>query len=138
MTAPFQPLHLDHVVLRVRDLDRSIGFYTRVLGCRVRRRRSELGMVHLAAGSSMIDLVAVEGTLGRAGGAAAGAEARNVDHFCLRIAPFDEAAILAHLQAAGVAAEAAAQRYGAEGTGQSVYCTDPDGNRVELKGPSDG
>lgn len=136
MTAPFQPLRLDHVVLRVRDLDRSIAFYTQVLGCRVRRRRSELGMVHIAAGTALIDVVAVNGPLGRAGGAAPGAGARNVDHFCLRVEPFDATAIVAHLQAAGVAAEPAAERFGAEGTGPSVYCTDPDGNRIELKGPA--
>ena len=41
------------------------------------------------AGSALIDLVPVDGQLGRAGGAAPGKEGRNLDHFCLRIEPFD-------------------------------------------------
>ena len=94
MAPPFSVLHLDHVVLRVRDLDAALGFYGRVLGLAVVRRRDELGLVHLRCGRSMIDLVAVDGPLGRPGGAAAGAEGRNVDHLCLRIEPFDEAAIV--------------------------------------------
>ncbi|QXH49104.1 VOC family protein [Pseudomonas fakonensis] len=128
-------LHIDHLVLRVRDLARSMKFYGDVLGCPLDRRREDLGMVHLAAGSSLIDLVAIEGPLGRKGGAAPGREGHNLDHLCLRIEPFDEPALRAHLQAAGVQVEPAEQRYGADGEGLSVYCLDPDGNRVELKGP---
>ncbi|WP_369991991.1 VOC family protein [Pseudomonas xanthosomatis] len=131
----FSILHIDHLVLRVRDLARSMAFYGDVLGCPLDRRREDLGMVHLAAGSSLIDLVAIEGPLGRKGGAAPGREGHNLDHLCLRIEPFDEPALRAHLQAAGVQVEPAEQRYGADGEGLSVYCLDPDGNRVELKGP---
>ncbi len=83
----------------------------------------------------MIDLVDVNGAIGRTGGAAAEADRRNVDHFCLRIEPFDESTLMAHLEEAGLAPEKAAMRYGAEGNGLSVYCFDPDGNQVELKGP---
>jgi len=131
----FSILHIDHLVLRVRDLARSMAFYGDVLGCPLDRRREDLGMVHLAAGSSLIDLVAIDGPLGRKGGAAPGREGHNLDHLCLRIEPFDEPALRAHLQAAGVHVEPAEQRYGADGEGLSVYCLDPDGNRVELKGP---
>lgn len=77
----------------------------------------------------------VDGPLGRAGGAAPGREGRNLDHFCLRVEPFDEAAIRAHLAAHGIAAGALELRYGAEGEGPSLYLTDPEGNVVELKGP---
>ena len=73
--------------------------------------------------------------LGRAGGAAPGREGRNLDHLCLRIEPFDEAAIRRDLEAAGVAAGETATRFGAEGEGPSIYVSDPDGNTVELKGP---
>jgi catechol 2,3-dioxygenase-like lactoylglutathione lyase family enzyme len=127
---------IDHLVLRVVDLDRMIGFYTDVLGCRVERRQDEIGLVQLRAGRSMIDLVPVDGKLGRAGGAAPGREGRNVDHFCLRVEPFDEAAIRALLAAHGVAAGATVSRYGAEGEGPSIYLDDPEGNVVELKGPA--
>jgi catechol 2,3-dioxygenase-like lactoylglutathione lyase family enzyme len=135
---PFQVLRLDHVVLRVRDPARSIAFFGDVLGCAVVRRRDDLGLVHLRAGVSMIDLVALDGPLGRLGGAAPQAEGRNVDHVCLRIEPFDERALVAHLQAHGVAVgEIAGHNFGAEGSGPSIYFKDPDGNTIELKGPAD-
>ena len=126
---------LDHIVLRVLDLDRMVGFYGAVLGCPVERRQDEIGLVQLRAGSALIDLVPVSGKLGRMGGAAPGREGRNLDHLCLRIEPFDEAAIRAHLAAHGVEAGPAEPRYGAEGEGPSIYLQDPEGNTVELKGP---
>ncbi|MGO4400875.1 VOC family protein [Achromobacter sp. PAB15] len=132
----FQIKHLDHVVLRVRDMERSVDFYTNVLGCSIRKKNEKLAMIHLGAGGSMIDLVDVQGPLGAAGGLAPGKEGHNVDHFCLRVDPFDETAILKHLQAFGVAADKAVMRYGAEGEGLSIYCLDPDGNQIELKGPA--
>jgi catechol 2,3-dioxygenase-like lactoylglutathione lyase family enzyme len=131
----FRLLALDHVVLRVADLARARTFYSEVLGCGFEKWQEPLGLLQLRAGSSLIDLVTLDGPLGRAGGAPAGQEGRNVDHFCLRIEPFDEPALRAHLQAHGIAAGEAVQRYGAEGTGPSLYITDPDGNVVELKGP---
>lgn len=127
--------HLDHIVLRVRDLDAMIAFYGKVLGCHVERRQDELGLVQLRAGSNLIDLVPVDGKLGQAGGAAPGLEGRNLDHFCFRVEPFDEAAIRAHLAACGVEAGPTASRYGAEGEGPSIYLQDPEHNTIELKGP---
>ena len=118
---------IDHVVLRVSDMQRMVRFYSEVLGAELVAFRPKFNMTHLRAGSSMIDLVA-----GDAGGG------RNMDHFCLRVEPFDEAAILAHLKSHGVALGEARTRYGAEGNGVSIYLTDPEGNQVELKGPSDG
>lgn len=126
---------LDHIVLRVADLNAMIAFYGEVLGCPVERRLDELGLVQLRAGHSLIDLVPVDGTLGREGGAAPGVGGRNLDHLCLRIEPFDEAAIRRHLEAHGVAAGPLASRYGAEGDGPSIYLLDPERNTVELKGP---
>jgi len=126
---------LDHIVLRVVDLDVMVAFYGEVLGCPVERRQDEIGLVQLRAGAAMIDLVPVDGKLGRAGGAAPGPEGRNLDHLCLRVEPFDEAAIRRHLDAHGVAAGPVESRYGAEGEGPSIYLSDPEGNTVELKGP---
>ncbi|MBC3271295.1 VOC family protein [Pseudomonas sp. SWRI81] len=134
---PFTLRHIDHIVLRVADLQRSIDFYRQVLGAEMVRHNEPLGLVHLRAGTSMIDLVDLEGELGRKGGGAAQAQRRNVDHFCLRIEPFDEAALTAHLQSFGLDVEKAARRFGAEGYGLSLYCFDPDGNQVELKGASE-
>src|SRR3546814_9791678 len=94
----FQIKHLDHVVLRVRDLARSVDFYTKVLGCSIKRKNDKYAMIHLSAGASMIDLVDAQGPLGPAGGGTPEKERHNLDHFCLRVDPFDETAIIEHLQ----------------------------------------
>ena len=129
--------HIDHLVLRARDLEAMEAFYCRVLGTTVERRRPDLGLVHLRAGAAQIDLVAVDGKLGRQGGAAPGVEGLNLDHFCLRVEPFDVEAIVAHLKAHDVEVGEVKPRFGAGGTGVSIYLTDPEGNVVELKGPPD-
>lgn len=132
-TRPFRLTGLDHLVLRVKDPARMLAFYCEVLGCKVERRQPELGLTQLRAGRSLIDFVDLDGKLGRLGGAAPGHEGRNVDHFCLGIAPFDEAAIRAHLTAHHVTIGETGSRYGAEGEGPSIYLTDPEGNAIELK-----
>ena len=129
---------IDHVVLRVKDIDAMRRFYCDVLGATHVAWRPEFGMSHLRAGASMIDLITVDGPLGRPGGAAPGREARNMDHLCLRIEPFDPDAIVAHLKKHRVPVGEIRRRFGAEGNGVSIYLTDPEGNTVELKGPSDG
>ena len=129
---------IDHLVLRVADLERMLRFYCEALGCAVERRLDDIGLVQLRAGRSIIDLVPVASPLGRAGGAAPGMEGRNLDHFCLRVDPFDEAVIRDHLRAHGIEAGPIAARYGAEGEGPSLYLDDPEGNVVELKGPPSG
>jgi glyoxylase I family protein len=134
---PFEIRQIDHIVLRVRDMDAMQAFYCDVLGCSVERRQDGIGLLQLRAGGSLIDLVGVEGKLGRMGGAAPGAEGRNLDHLCLRVDPFDRDAIAAHLQAHGVRLAEFGSRYGAEGEGPSQYLFDPEDNMVELKGPPD-
>jgi len=126
---------IDHIVLRVRDLERARAFYCEALGCTVEKHQRELGLLQLRAGRSLIDLVPLDGKLGLAGGAGPGREGRNVDHFCVRIDPFDDVAIRAHLEGHAIVAGPTQQRYGAEGEGPSIYIVDPDGNTVELKGP---
>jgi catechol 2,3-dioxygenase-like lactoylglutathione lyase family enzyme len=133
----FRIQHIDHLVLRVVDAERMLQFYCEALGCTVERRQDAIGLVQLRAGSSLIDLVPVSGKLGRAGGAAPGPEGRNLDHFCLRIDPFDEHQIRAQLARHGCTAGPVERRYGAEGEGPSIYLADPEGNVVELKGPPD-
>ena len=126
---------LDHVVLRVADLERAKAFYRDVLCCPVEKWQPELGLLQLRAGAALIDLVTLDGKLGREGGVGPGAEGHNLDHFCVRLERFDEAALRAHLASHGIAAGEIVQRYGAEGTGPSLYIKDPDGNTVELKAP---
>lgn len=132
---PFQVQQIDHVVLRVRDVAAMEAFYCDVLGCRVERRRGDIGLLQLRAGASLIDLVDVAGKLGGAGGAAPGEEGRNMDHLCLRVEPFEVDGILAHLRNHDVRIGEFGSRYGAEGEGPSQYLLDPEGNTVELKGP---
>ena len=117
---------IDHVVLRVGDIDVMKRFYCEVLGATHVAYRPGLGMSHLRVGAAMIDLVKGE----RSG--------CNMDHLCLRVEPFDQQAIVAHLGKHGVAVGEIRNRFGAEGNGVSIYLTDPEGNTVELKGPSDG
>ena len=123
------PVHiagLDHVVLRVADIDRAIAFYEQVLGLHVERRLEAIGLVQLRAGAAMIDLVPRTEDED---------EGRNMDHFAVRIAEMNVAALTAHLQRHGIDPGEVRRRYGAEGYGPSIYITDPDGNTVELKGP---
>ncbi|MGE5268620.1 MAG: VOC family protein [Thiohalocapsa sp.] len=117
---------LDHVVLRVADIDRAIAFYEEVLGLHVERRLPEIGLVQLRAGAAMIDLVPRREDED---------EGRNMDHFAVRIEAMDPPALMAHLRRHGVDPGEVRRRYGAEGYGSSIYITDPDGNTVELKGP---
>ena len=135
---PFQLQQIDHVVLRVRDAAAMQAFYCDVLGCSVERRQDGIGLVQLRAGKSLIDLVPVDGKLGRMGGAAPGEEGRNMDHLCLRAEPFDREAIIAYLETHGVRVGDFGVRYGAEGEGPSQYLFDPEDNLVELKGPPAG
>ena len=125
-------------MLRVRDIRVMERFYCDVLGAAHVAYRRELGMSHLRAGNAMIDLVEVDGPLGKPGGAPAGKEGRNMDHLCLRVEPFDQERILSYLKESGVAVGEVRNRFGAEGNGISIYLNDPEGNTVELKGPSDG
>ncbi|MBS0472675.1 MAG: VOC family protein [Proteobacteria bacterium] len=135
MAVPFTLRKLDHVVLRVRDLEKSLAFYRDVLGCTLDNVQERIGLWQVRAGDSLIDLIPLDGILGKMGGAGPQMEGRNLDHFAIQVTPFDESAIRAHLAVHGVAITSEGQRYGAEGVGPSIYVQDPDGNTVELKGP---
>lgn len=135
VSRPLEILGLDHVVIRVTDLERSLRFYRDALGCGEERRLDALGLIQLRAGSALIDLVPVDSSLGRAGGGPPVQNGKNVDHFCLQLERLDEPALRAHLASHQIEAGEVAERYGALGNGPSIYIRDPDGNVVELKGP---
>lgn len=122
----FKVERIDHVVLRVRDLAGMVRFYEQALGFREERRIDTLKLVQMRAGVSMLDLVAND----------AHVTGQNMDHLCFRIEPFDRDAIVMRLEPFGVSVGETVQRYGAEGTGPSVYFHDPEGNQIELKGPA--
>ncbi len=133
-TPPFQIKAIDHIVLRVRDVQTMMTFYQDVIGCHLERERPDLGLFHLRCGGSLIDLISVDGKLGAPGGAAPAKEGRNLDHFAIGIQPFDEDAIRRHLARHGVDVIDSGERYGAGGDGPSIYIRDPEGTVVELKG----
>lgn len=127
--------NIDHLVLRVVDVKAMMDFYIGVLGCSLEKVQENIGLYQLRAGHALIDLVPVDGALGRAGGAAPAREGRNLDHFCVRVDPFDADEIRQHLINNGIEPGQVESRYGAEGAGPSIYIADPEGNIVELKGP---
>jgi glyoxylase I family protein len=127
----FHVERIDHVVLRVRNLPAMVRFYEQALGFAVLRRVEELKLVQMRAGASMLDLVLRD----RPGGVGQDRDS-NMDHLCFRIEPFDRDAVVARLSPLGIAVGETVQRVGAEGKGPSVYFDDPEGNQIELKGPS--
>jgi len=126
---PFSIGALDHVVVRVTDMERAIAFYRDVLGAAEERRVASIGLVQMRAGASLIDLVPYAEDADKGVG--------NMDHAAVTVAPFDPDAIAAHLDKHGIAMGDVERRYGAEGYGPSIYIDDPDGNVIELKGPPD-
>ncbi len=131
----FRPKSLDHVVLRVAAVERCLDFYQEVLGCTLEQARTEIGLYHLRAGDSIIDLLDTAGPMGTTGGPPPGPTDQNVDHFCIRIEPFDEDELRRHLAGHGIDAGPVFNNWGADGRGPSIYINDPEGNTVELKGP---
>lgn len=126
---------IDHVVIRAADPAALARFYCDVIGCTFEREQRDIGLVQLRAGRSLIDVIPAGGKLDRDAGAPPAGAGGNMDHLCLRVEPFDAAALEAHLAAHGAHPGEVAERYGAEGLGPSLYCFDPEGNMVELKGP---
>src|ERR1700746_2841875 len=105
---PFLVQGIGPIVLRVRERSRALAFYCELLGCRIEREQPELGLTQLRAGSSLIDLVTLAGPLRAGEPPGAG---RNLEHFCLRITPFDEPALITWLTARGIAVQEPGSRY---------------------------
>lgn len=126
MEAPFKIAELDHVVLRCRDQNRAYDFYTRILGLSEERRIDQIGLIQLRAGRSMIDLVPAGGPRVEAG--------LNVDHLCIGVEARDLNEVASYLRGQSVEVMGEpAMRYGAHGSGLSIYVRDSEGNVVELK-----
>jgi catechol 2,3-dioxygenase-like lactoylglutathione lyase family enzyme len=115
---------LDHIVLNVADVERSLAWYCDVLGLpgeRVeewRAGRTFFPSVRIDA-STIIDLFAAE----RSG--------ENLNHFCVVVEPCDLQAVADSGRFDVV--DGPAKRWGARGDGTSLYVRDPDGNTVELR-----
>jgi catechol 2,3-dioxygenase-like lactoylglutathione lyase family enzyme len=123
-TTLFVPLGLDHVVLRVRDQEASRRFYMDVLGCTLDHVNEPIRLVHLRFGDALIDLLPRTGE----------EPGEGMDHFCLSIQCDDLAAVADAFRRQGIALDGDIRdRRGAFGRGPSLYLTDPDGYRIELK-----
>jgi catechol 2,3-dioxygenase-like lactoylglutathione lyase family enzyme len=125
-------VELDHIVLRVADVERSLAWYIGKLGLEGvnveawRREEAFFPSLRITA-DTIIDLVPGQAATGPAG---------NLDHLCLVVAPgsMDEVD-----EAHGFEVVDEGDRSGARGIGHSTYVLDPDGNPVELRTyPTDG
>ncbi len=125
---------LDHIVLCVADVERSLAFYSGVLGLAAERvdewRSGKAPFASVRIGpESIIDLLGPEHW-----GGSRGLGAGNVDHFCIAVAEDEWEGLLDRLARAGVATEKGPMRLsGARGSGTAIYVRDPDGNRLELR-----
>ena len=118
----FDPLGLDHIVLRVSDQEAAQRFYIDVLGCTLDHVNARISLVQLRFGEQLIDLLPGQPS------------AEGLDHFCLSIRCADLGAVREGLADRGVTLEGeVVERRGAYGTGPSLYLRDPDGYLIELK-----
>lgn len=129
----FRMTAMDHIVLNVRDMDRVLAFYQHVLGLPAERlaefRRGEVPFpsVRISA-DTVIDLFPVaendDPTPARS----------DLNHFCLVLSEDDMPRLMAHLAARGVAIEEGpVTRWGARGSGTSIYFSDPEARRIEVR-----
>jgi catechol 2,3-dioxygenase-like lactoylglutathione lyase family enzyme len=124
---------IDHLNLRVADLERALRFYSGVLGLREVRRTTRPdgspGLLALRAGNGLLFLQPAPDYRPPADRAASG-----LDHFSLEIEARSPDELVDRLRRAGVEiVEGSVKRFGAHGDGTSVYVADPDGHRLELK-----
>ena len=131
---PINVRQIDHVVIRVVDLDNMVAWYRDVLGCELERGPGDYRLAQLRAGGSLIDLVDANGPFGRKAGDVPDKTTANMDHVCFQVHPWDTAAIQSHLRTHDVEFGDVGTRYGATGMGPSIYMQDPEGNNIELKG----
>ena len=134
---PISVTALDHIVLNVSDIDRSLQFYTDVLGMRGERvdefRAGKVGFpsVRITDGT-IIDLFPRKNpTPLKANEAKADG---NLNHFCVVVAAKDFAGIVPYLKQRGVGVhQGPVSRWGARGQATSVYFLDPDRNEIEIR-----
>jgi glyoxylase I family protein len=124
VTAPFEPLGLDHLLLHVRGMASAELFYCGVLGCSVQSRMPQWGMLELSAGVTLVDTDDVNGAWALEGAA----PGRNLDHFAIATSDWDEAEMRDWLASHSIAVE----EERAEEDSLSFYVRDPSGNLVEL------
>jgi catechol 2,3-dioxygenase-like lactoylglutathione lyase family enzyme len=132
-SAGIEIVELDHIVIRCKDVERQMQFYVDILGLEPYRvdeyRAGKVFFPSVRVSDGMIiDLFP------RPNEEPVGDGPRNLDHYCLTIAPTDLNKVAARLQEQGVTVEGEPKkRSGARGDGYSIYVRDFEGNRVELR-----
>jgi len=128
---------LDHIVLNVRDIDRSLAFYTGVLGLKGERvqefKEGKVGFPSVRINEhTIIDLFPLKNA-GVKKDSAVKTE-RNLNHFCLVAGKEDFSGIVGYLKGHDVSIrQGPISRWGARGRANSVYFLDPDGNEIEIR-----
>lgn len=129
-------IELDHIVLNVGDIDRSLTFYTEVLGLKG-ERVDEFRSGKVSFPSVRINDQTIIDLFPRKDGAArltAEKANGNLNHFCLVVGAEDFSGIVNYLGENHVAIlQGPVSRWGAQGRATSVYFLDPDGNEVEIR-----
>jgi len=132
-----QPLvkitEMDHIVLRVKDVEESLRFYTEVLGMKSERvDQWRAGEIRFP--SARINADTIIDFFGSDQEPIAKEGVKNQDHYCMVIEKTDMEALKAKFEAIGVDIQAGpGKRWGSHGDGTSLYIYDPDNNVVELR-----
>jgi catechol 2,3-dioxygenase-like lactoylglutathione lyase family enzyme len=125
-------VEMDHIVLNVSDVERSIAFYTGILGLQGERldeyRAGKVGFPSVRINEhTLIDIM-------KSDPPPATAAAKNLNHFCLVAVSTDLAQLAADLKSQGVIlVQEPVSRWGARGQATSIYIQDPDQNEVEIR-----
>lgn len=133
MKSGFEIVAIDHLVLRVKDIERMLAFYQNTLGCELERVLEDIGLWQLKAGSSLIDLVSIDKELGKRLSGEVDVNKGNLEHLCLQVRCDSLQGLAESLKEAGAEVSDIETRYGAQGFGESFYIDDPEGNTIELK-----
>jgi catechol 2,3-dioxygenase-like lactoylglutathione lyase family enzyme len=129
---------LDHIVLNVRDIDRSLGFYTQVLGLKAERvqefKEGKVGFPSVRINEdTIIDLFPLKKKIGTPQKSGEKAEG-NLNHFCFVAEKENFSGIVDYLKGRDVPiVQGPISRWGARGRATSIYFLDPDGNEVEIR-----
>ena len=127
-------VEMDHIVLRVKDVDLALRFYTEVLGL-APHRVEEFKSGKVPFPSATINNGTIIDLLPWPDEEPVGDGRRNLDHFCLTIEPTDLVKLGDYLRKRGVTvvSDAPGLRSGARGMGNSIYIKDWEGNTIELR-----
>lgn len=115
---------IDHIVLLTTQREKMLHFYLNILGGTIEKEQPKLRLIQMRFGENLIDLVEVDEKA---------SAARNLDHYCLRISPFNLDTLTEYFSQHNITINDQGLRYGAEGTGYSIYINDPEDNTIELK-----